>query len=73
MIVVGIWNILLVNDRDAIMNFCFFFNAIGQKVLSEEDLESLKKGHYETLFFLEMYFPPAFFDISVSQLILLKR
>jgi hypothetical protein len=26
------------------MNFCFFFNAIGQKVPSEEALESLKKG-----------------------------
>jgi hypothetical protein len=26
------------------MNFCFFFNAIGQKVLSEEALESLEKG-----------------------------
>jgi hypothetical protein len=43
------------------MNFCFFFNAIGQKVLSEEALESLKKRHYETLCFLETYFPPAFF------------
>jgi hypothetical protein len=47
------------------MNFCFFFNAIGQKVLSEETLESLEKKHHETLCFLEMYFPPAFFDISV--------
>jgi hypothetical protein len=47
------------------MNFCFFFNAIGQKVLSEEALESLEKRHYETLCFLEMYFLPAFFDISV--------
>jgi hypothetical protein len=47
------------------MNFCFFFNAIGQKVLSEEALESLQKRHYETLCFLEMYFPPAFFNISV--------
>jgi hypothetical protein len=44
MIVVEIRNILPVNDREAIMNFCFFFNAIGQKVLSEEALESLKKG-----------------------------
>jgi hypothetical protein len=35
MIAVGIRNILLVNVREAIMNFCFFFNAIGQKVLSE--------------------------------------
>jgi hypothetical protein len=26
------------------MNFFFFFNAIGQKVLSEEALESLEKG-----------------------------
>jgi hypothetical protein len=47
------------------MNFCFFFNAIGQKLLSEESLESLEKRHYETLCFLEMYFPPTFFDISV--------
>jgi hypothetical protein len=44
MIVVGIQNILLVNVREAIVNFFFFFNAIGQKVLSEEALESLEKG-----------------------------
>jgi hypothetical protein len=65
MIAVGIRNILPVNVWEAIMNFCFFFNAIGQKVLSEEALESLEKRHYETLCFLEMYFPPTFFDISV--------
>jgi hypothetical protein len=47
------------------MNFCFFFNAIGQKVLSEESLEPLEKRHYEILCFLEMYFSPAFFDISI--------
>jgi hypothetical protein len=35
MIVVGIQNILPVNVWEAIMNFYFFFNAIGQKVLSE--------------------------------------
>jgi hypothetical protein len=45
MIAVGIWNILPVNVWEAIMNFCFFFNAIGQKVLSEEALESLEKGN----------------------------
>jgi hypothetical protein len=44
------------------MNFCFFFNAIGQKILSEEALALLEK-HYETLCFLEMYFAPA--NISV--------
>jgi hypothetical protein len=44
MIAIEIWNILPFNIREAIMNFCFFFNAVGQKVLSEEALESLKKG-----------------------------
>jgi hypothetical protein len=44
MIAIGIWNILPVNVREAIMNFCFFFNAMGQKVLSEETLKSLEKG-----------------------------
>jgi hypothetical protein len=44
MISIGIWNILPVNVLEAIMNFFFFFNAIGQKVLSEEVLESLEKG-----------------------------
>jgi hypothetical protein len=43
MIVVGIQNILTVNFWEAIMNFCLFSNAIGQKVLSEEALESLEK------------------------------
>jgi hypothetical protein len=47
------------------MNFCFFFIAIGQKVLSEEARESLKKRHYEILCFLEMYFSPIFFNINV--------
>jgi hypothetical protein len=42
MIANGIWNILPVNVSEAIMNFFFFFNAIGQKILSEEALESLK-------------------------------
>jgi hypothetical protein len=65
MIIIGIQNILLVNVREAIMKLCFFFNGIVQTVLSEEALESLKKRHYETLCFLEMYFPLAFFDMSV--------
>jgi hypothetical protein len=44
MITVGIQNIVPVNVREAIMNICFFFNAIGQKVLSEKALESLEKS-----------------------------
>jgi hypothetical protein len=61
-----IQNILSVNVQEAIINFCFFFNTIGQKVLSEKVLESLEKRHYKTLCFLEIYFPRAFFDISVN-------
>jgi hypothetical protein len=45
MIAIGIWNVLSVNIREAIMNFSFFFNAIGQKILSEEALKSLEKRH----------------------------
>jgi hypothetical protein len=61
MIAVGIQNILLVNIREAIMNFCFFFNAIGQNVLSEEALESLEKSHYETLCFSRDVFSTCLF------------
>jgi hypothetical protein len=74
MIAVGIWNILPVNVREAIMNFFFFFNAIGQKVLSEEALVSLEKRHHEPLCFLEMYFDMPFSKSAfISQLILLRR
>jgi hypothetical protein len=65
MIAVGIQNILPINVQEVIMNFHFFFNAIGQKVLREEAVESLEKRHYETFCFLEIYFPPTFFDISI--------
>jgi hypothetical protein len=74
MIAVGIWNILPVDVREAIMNFCFFFNAISQKVLSEEALESLEKGtmklyaSYRYIFHL-----PFLTSASISQLILLRR
>jgi hypothetical protein len=43
MITVGIGNILPVNVREAIINFYVFFNAVGQKVLSEDALKSLEK------------------------------
>jgi hypothetical protein len=44
MIAVGIQNVLPVNVQEDIINFCYFFNVIGQKILSEDALESLKKG-----------------------------
>jgi hypothetical protein len=44
MIAIGIQNILPVNVQEAITIFFFFFNAIGQKVLSKKALSHWKKG-----------------------------
>jgi hypothetical protein len=74
MIAVGIQNILPVNIREAIMNFCFFFNAIGQKVISEEALESLEKSTMKLYAFYTCIFQlPFSTSTSISQLILLRR
>jgi hypothetical protein len=39
MIAIRIRNILMVKVWEAILNLFFFFNLIGQKILSEEALE----------------------------------
>jgi hypothetical protein len=56
MIVIEIWNILPINVREAIINFSFFFNTIGQKVLSEEALESLEKDTVKLYIFRDVFF-----------------
>jgi hypothetical protein len=56
MIVIEIWNILPINVREAIINFCFFFNTIDQKVLSEEALESLEKDTVKLYVFRDVFF-----------------
>jgi hypothetical protein len=74
MIVIEIWNILPVNVRDAIMNFSFFFNAIGWKVLCEEAFESLKKCTMKLYAFYRCIFHlPFLTSSSFSQIILLSR
>jgi hypothetical protein len=71
MIVVGIQNILPINVRDAIMNFCFFFNAIGQKVLSEEAVDSLGKSTMKLYASRDVFSTCLFLtSASISQLIL---
>ena len=47
------------------MSFCFFFNAISQKVIDPLSLEDLEKNLIKTVCDLEMYFPPTFFDMMV--------
>jgi hypothetical protein len=75
MIVVGIQNILPINVLEAIMNFCFFFNAIiGKKVLSQKALESFEKTIMKLYAFLRCIFHlPFSTSASISQLILLRR
>jgi hypothetical protein len=74
MIIIGIQNILPINVREAIMNFCFFFNAIGQKVLIEEAPKSLEKGTMKLYASQRSIFHlPFLTSMSISQLILLRR
>jgi hypothetical protein len=74
MIVIGLWNILLVSVQEAKINFCFFFNAIGQKVLREEPLETLEKSIMTLYAFLRCIFHLPFLTSAfISQLILLMR
>jgi Domain of unknown function (DUF4218) len=43
----------------------FFFNSICSKVIDPGTLEKLQTDVVVTLYELEMYFPPSFFDIMV--------
>jgi hypothetical protein len=56
MIAAGIWNNPPINVRESIMNFCFFFSVIGQKVVSEEALESLKKALLNFMLLRDVFF-----------------
>jgi hypothetical protein len=64
-IVVGIWNILPIIVQDAIMNFYFFLQCNCSKSTKWRSSRVIGKKHYKTLYFLDMYFPSAFFNISV--------
>jgi len=67
---VAIRDILPNKVRFAITRLCFFFNAICSKVLDPVKLDELENV---ILCQLEMYFPPAFFDIMVHLIVHLVR
>ena len=46
-----------------ITRLCYFFNRISQKVIDEDELQDLKEFIAKTMAWLEMCFPPGFFDI----------
>src|SRR6266542_2899569 len=66
---IAIRNILPLNVRETIMNLCFFFNKISQKIMNVLELDELQAAVVETVCHLEMYFPPSFFDIMVHLIV----
>jgi len=59
--------------RLAITRLCLFFNAICSNVLNPVKLDELENEVAIILRQLEMYFPPAFFDIMVYLIVHLVR
>ena len=59
--------------RKAIFWLCTFFNEICQRVIDKNRLKQLEKDVVETMWMLERYFPPSFFDIMVHLTILLGQ
>ncbi|XP_031127665.1 uncharacterized protein LOC116029765 [Ipomoea triloba] len=70
---VAVRGILPKKLRYTVIRLCFFFNAICAKVIDLDKLDELQNGIIVTLCQLEMYFPPAFFDIMVHLLVHLVR
>ncbi|XP_074283166.1 uncharacterized protein LOC141607711 [Silene latifolia] len=70
---VAIRSILPKKVRFAISRFCFFFNAICNKLIAPTELDSLQKLIVSTLCEFEMYFSPSFFTIMVHLTIHLVR
>ncbi|WJX27492.1 hypothetical protein P8452_16304 [Trifolium repens] len=70
---VAIRGILPDNVRKTITRLCLFFNAICCKAIDSFKLDELEKEAAVILCQLEMYFPPAFFDIMVYLIVHLVR
>lgn len=57
----------------AITRLCFFFNVICSKVIDPSQLDNLENEAVIIICQLEMYFPPAFFDIMIHLIVHLVR
>ena len=73
LLVVAIRDILPNKVRLAITRLCFFFHAICSKVIHPVKFDDLENEIVIILCQLEMYFPPAFFDIMVHLIVHLVR
>ncbi|XP_074299841.1 uncharacterized protein LOC141631013 [Silene latifolia] len=73
LLVVGIRSILPKKVRYAITRFCFFFNAICNKINDPGELDALQNLIVTSLCQFEIYFPPSFFTIMVHLTVHLVR
>ncbi|XP_074291195.1 uncharacterized protein LOC141617963 [Silene latifolia] len=73
LLAVAIRSILPKKVRYAITRFCFFFNAICNKVIDSTKLDELQNLIVTSLCQFEMYFPPSFFTIMVHLTVHLVR
>ncbi|KAK1620064.1 hypothetical protein QYE76_025581 [Lolium multiflorum] len=55
--------------RETLFGLCNFFDVISRKSIGVKQLNRLQEEIVEILCELEMYFPPAFFDIMVHMLV----
>jgi len=73
LLVVTLRDILPNKVRLVITRLFFFFNAICSKVLDPVKFDDLENEAAIILCQLEMYFPPAFFDIIIHLIVHLVR
>nr|XP_004512662.1 uncharacterized protein LOC101489810 [Cicer arietinum] len=70
---VALRGILPKKVREVLTKLCLFFNSICSKVIDPQKLNELENEAVIILCQLEMYFPPAFFDIMVHLIVHLVR
>ena len=62
---VALRGIMDTHVRETLTGLCHFFDAISRKSISVKQLHRLQAEIVVILNELEMYFPPAFFDVMV--------
>ncbi|XP_062104463.1 uncharacterized protein LOC133815665 [Humulus lupulus] len=73
LLLVAIKGSMPMGPRDAIIRLCMFFNRICQRVLDRESIMALENDVIETLFLLERFFPPSFFDVMIHLVVHVGR
>ena len=51
--------------RNTLIELCDFFDQLRQKVVDPEEFDHMRDDIARTLYKLEMFFPPSFFDVML--------